>query len=167
MTSYYINGSTDYNQVIISAGSEGQVLCSHGTAEPPDFRDPPIALSTYNSVLDSGEAVSMSSGTTANITSLSLPAGTYSVSGIVVVAGSVLTLGAQTAGISTTSETMPTIGNGAVITQFPGILTNISLSIPQYLLTLESTTTVYLVASVVFTVGTITSYGRLTALKVA
>ncbi|MBU9359754.1 hypothetical protein KTE52_25785 [Burkholderia multivorans] len=108
-------------------------------------------------------AQSMTSSTAMNITSLSLPAGDYDVSGV----GCITATGAttnMTVGISTTSATLGALGT------YAGMSFTISatgggtcIATPQVPLQLSTTTTVYLIGLGAFSSGTMTSTGKIIA----
>lgn len=123
---------------------------------------------TQSSAIASGSAVSLTTATPANVTSISLTAGTWSISALVQFGGTPTVTGAQQGSISTTSATHGTLGNnsaqaGWLTANFAS--SNVPVSVPGYILTVGSTTTVYLVASGTFGAGSMTAYGRISAIK--
>ena len=116
-----------------------------------------------------GSAVSLTvSGTAYNITSISLTPGIWDVSCVGQYSGVAVTGTNFRVAISTTSATMGTVGDNDVASPTaPNTNSGLSLVIPQYRIELAATTTVYLVARAVFTVGTPTVFGRLSAVRVA
>jgi len=121
-----------------------------------------------SSTIASGSAISITSGTPINITSISLTAGDWDVTintsfhsaastnTTILLAGISTTTGALNTnpGFLTTFVCTPTVmGSGADIT----------LNVPPMRLSLSGTTTVFLVAEGVFTVSTMTSYGIIQA----
>lgn len=113
-----------------------------------------------------GTPVSLSNNTQTNVTSISLTAGIWDVTGIVGFQGATTGTVCQ-ASISTTSATGGTRGDNSV--QFPFLSQaniDLDLTIPSYRLTLTTTTTVYLVAFMLYTVGTGTTFGRISATRV-
>lgn len=139
-TSADITGTTTNNNA--AAGYIGEVISSN------------IAV---------GSAVSITSGTPANITSISLTAGDWDVSGWVSdnPAGTTTT---QTfgCGISTTSATL---GTGQTKLNNLSVGAGLSVQMPcaTQRLSLASTTTVYLVVLASFSVSTMSAYGYITA----
>ena len=117
-----------------------------------------------------GSAVTLTTGTTANVTSISLTAGDWDISGNVWTnpAGATIQTLAD-AGISTTSASFPSSpGNGAS-TQLPyTAATGAAIGIPtgKMRLSLSATTTVFLVANVNFSAGTNAAYGFIGARRV-
>lgn len=114
-----------------------------------------------------GTAVSMTTGTVANVTSISLTAGDWDVTGSVVwqCAGST-TMSAWNAGISTTSATLPTTP-GPNTTSGGGFVTTAGsfqcLPVPSQRINISTTTTVFLTANAAFSVSTLTTSGTITA----
>lgn len=115
----------------------------------------------------SGSAVSMTSGGTINITSLSLTAGDWDVSGVVaILAASTTQFRAIEGGIGTTSAAIPDLATGASAiiaysSQTPGI--NFGFPVGPTRISLAATTTVYLCASAVFSAPGCLGYGFLRA----
>lgn len=110
----------------------------------------------------------LSTGTPANITSVSLTAGIWDVSGAIEFvpgAGCVNTV--TKCSISTVSATNGTTGDnlfqGSVAVA--GTRDGFAM-VPQYRLTLTTTTTTYLVADSSFSGGTLTGFGRISATRV-
>lgn len=128
------------------------------------------AASTYvgeliSSTVATGSSVSLSTGTAANVTSVSLTAGDWDCSGVVD-----YTFGATTSytiaqqGVSTTSAT---IGAQDSFTMFettatvPTASVDPAWSIPVVRVSVASTTTTYLVAKATFSISTLKAYGTL------
>lgn len=117
------------------------------------------------SSIASGSAVALTTATPANLTSIgSLPAGSYMVTGNPTFTGTPTISGALIASIGTTSATLGTIGIEAVSQVW--LSTNftagdISLPVPQFLITLPSTGTIYLVCQGTFSAGSLSVYGSL------
>lgn len=121
------------------------------------------------SVVEQASAVSLSTGTAANVTSLSLTAGDWQLSGFVaIVPGATTNIVSSFNGISTTSATFgaaDTINTNA-INSAAGVVygaNNIRASTQVLRFSLSSTTTVYLVANCNFTVSTADVFGTLRA----
>lgn len=117
-----------------------------------------------------GSAVSLTTSTSANVTSISLTAGDWDVWGNVWFnpAGTT-TIAAVQGAISTTSATMPTApGNGADTILQASFATGAAQGIPvgQRTISLSGTTTVYLVALSSFGVSTMGAYGSIYARRV-
>lgn len=134
-----------------------------GTPPPVSYRGQQIS-----SVIASGSAITLSNGTPQNITSINLTAGVWDVSALAMFNGALT--GTQLAlGIGTTTNSLTGVNfgdNGTATPTMPTASSVQNLSIPQYRVVISSTTTYYLVASAAFTVGTCTTYGRLSAVRV-
>jgi hypothetical protein len=113
-----------------------------------------------------GSSVSLTAGTQTNVTSISLTAGIWDVSTICQFQG--ITTGTQLdSGPNTTSATLGTSGDNSVEDIFPATtVSNKVQTVPAWRVTLSTTTTVYLVARVSYTVGAATAYGRISATRV-
>jgi hypothetical protein len=120
-----------------------------------------------SSLVASGSAISLSTGTAANITSISLTAGDWDVSGVSSFAGASATMSQTVGGISTTSATLPTDG-----TQIYSADQTVALSVTNAVsifpkqITVSTATTVYLVGKVTFSAGTVTGFGAIRARRV-
>lgn len=114
-----------------------------------------------------GSPVSLNNGAPAtNVTSISLTAGIWDISGVVGFQGAT-TGGYMVASLSTTSATLGTEGDNAIYFPFQSqATTEACLTIPPWRLTITATTTIYLVAQESFTVGTGTAFGRISATRV-
>jgi hypothetical protein len=114
-----------------------------------------------------GSATSLTSGTAKTITSITLTAGDWMISGnigFIAASGTLPTI--LTSSISTTTNTQATSPNGGGFTQFQlafaATSTNV-LPIAPTRFNITSTTTYFLVATATFTVSTLTGYGSITA----
>lgn len=119
-------------------------------------------------VTATGTGVSLTSSTPANITSISLTAGDWDVSGFVVhlAAASTIINGAFT-GISTTSATLPSQPNyGGMNGLSLTANSQMAVNAPVQRLSLSATTTVYLVSNAQFTTSTLTATGTIRARRV-
>lgn len=117
-----------------------------------------------SSLVAIGSPQSLTNNTAANITSISLTAGDWDVYALPSVAETTSTVTARTAGISTTTATLPSDGSeGYNGTQ--SVVTSETNSIPvtRVRLSLSGTTTVYLVVKVTFSAGTAGGFGSLNA----
>lgn len=124
-----------------------------------------------------GSAVALVTGVTSNVTSISLTAGDWDVSGTVDLNFAATTSYTQlTAGISLTSATLAgqagggglgTDPNSAFATpaQVPTALP-FSIEIAPVRISLSATTTVFLVANATFTVSTLAAFGTIRARRV-
>ena len=122
-----------------------------------------------SSVILVGSAVSLTTATASNITSISLTAGDWDVWGSIWTAPSAGTITTKIqGGIGLTTGALPsTPASGAsynVLTGFTSAATEVVvLSVPDTRVSLASTTTIYLVASVAFSVSTLKGYGNIYA----
>lgn len=115
----------------------------------------------------SGSAVSLTTATSANVTSISLTAGDWDVEGSVNVAAVGGTFTSRGAGINTTSATIPTDGSELLNTTLTTAQNvTIPFSATRVRISVSSTTTVYLVTRATFAAGTVTAYGQITARRV-
>jgi hypothetical protein len=117
----------------------------------------------------SGSAISLTSPNAADVTSISLTAGDWDVSGNVgylAAGGTVVTI--RRAAIHTVSATIPTAPNGGAFHFWQGSVTGLNAVLPTgtMRLSLSATTTVYLSASSTFTTSTQTAYGFIGARRV-
>jgi len=108
-----------------------------------------------SSSIPSGSAVPLTSGTAANVTSVSLTAGDWECAGNAISNPSGATQTLMSAYLNTTSATAPTLpGGGGVVNWNSSSVSNIAIGLPPTRFLLSSTTTVYLAASVTFSGGT-------------
>jgi len=123
---------------------------------------------TIESKVASGSAVSLTTTTAANVTSISLTAGIWDVSFMACFTGGAIT-GSQTiAAISSVSATLGTNGdNQCSAPTVPTAGSDWTLTVPQFRISLSATTTYYAVVRATFTVGTVSAYGRISATRVA
>lgn len=114
----------------------------------------------------SGSPVSLTSGTGAEVASISLPAGNWDISAIAFLGpGSGTSVSACTFGIGF-SATAPTQDSGRRLDGCPNtqVFSNSTgYALPLVRMSLSSTTTVYLNAVATFTVSTLSAYGTITA----
>lgn len=118
-----------------------------------------------------GSAVSLVSATTKTITSISLTAGDWDVTGMVGFNGAATTLvTAFDAGVSLVNNTLPGTtdhifwgfaSGTAAFAQYPS-----SFTVPRLRVSVSVTTTVYLVADATFTVSTCTAFGKIEARRI-
>lgn len=186
-TTYTVTGAASWSTGVDNSDSDAFVLSS-GTAlgtnnnirvdtDGGQYRGkntntaPPAGFigEHIRALVDITAPVSISpSGTTVNVTSISLTAGIWDVSIVMNFRGSQITQG--TTAISIVSATIP--GNAAEPdaqqTEITAVATNgvFPISIPAYRMTLSATTTVYLVAFAAFSGGTASAAGRISATRV-
>lgn len=119
------------------------------------------------SLIAVGSAAALTTNTTLNVTSISLTAGDWDVSGNVNFTDGTATVAARSGGITTTSATIPTDGSevylGANVVGSTE-LNSVTPSIKR--VSIAGTTTVYLVARATFTVGTVSAFGKISARRV-
>lgn len=114
-----------------------------------------------------GSAVSFTTATSMNITSISLTAGDWDVMGGVNYNETVATVSARTASIGTTSATLATDGSeGYCGVQSTLVTEKNSIDLPRKRISISGTTTVYLVGSCTFAAGTSTGFGFINARRV-
>jgi hypothetical protein len=115
-----------------------------------------------------GSAVSLTTVTTANVTSISLTAGDWDVWGVAnYTGGATTTVNRCDAGIGTTSATLPT-PPGMFGTVIPGGIAaigfdNLTVSIMPDRVSLASTTTFFMSTQCAFGTSTLAAYGKLIA----
>lgn len=119
-----------------------------------------------------GSPVSLTNNTSANMTSISLTAGDWDVSGQVNFALTGATATSHQIGISATTATLPTQAGGSGIgtdplASFPIPMTALSgtldVGVGPVRVSLSSTTTIYIVAFALFSGGTEVVYGTIRA----
>ena len=119
-----------------------------------------------------GSAVALTTTINANVTSISLTAGDWDVSGLIAFDGDATTLVQNLiGGASTTSATLSgTLDYATLAFNSTGLALYTSqdprIALPVLRFSLSSTTTVYLVAASRFTVSTHTAYGQISARRV-
>lgn len=129
-----------------------------------------ITLATQSSSIATGVSVPINTATPNNVTSISLSAGKWSISGLVQFKGNPTVSGPQIASISITSATNGTLGDNSASSVFLSTsftVGDISVVVPDYILTLVTPTTVFLVAQATFSGGTLSAYGRISAIKLS
>ena len=122
---------------------------------------------TISSALGSGSAVALSTGTAANITTISLTAGDWDVTGqVAFLFVATTTVTGLAGGVNTVSATLPGFNTGTSQTIYssfaPGAQV-ITQTVPRQRISLASTSTVFLIAQAVFAVSTLSAYGSITA----
>jgi hypothetical protein len=109
---------------------------------------------------------SVSNNTAMNITSISVTPGVWDISAVGVLAGTI-TGTVSRISISATSATNGSEGDNQVsFPTSPTTAADVCLTIPSFRVTLTATTTYYLVGFALFTVGTMTAIGRISATRV-
>ncbi len=121
------------------------------------------------SVVLSGSATSLATGTAKTITSISLPAGDWDVNGTiyyVIAASTTITLlYAAMSGTTNTQDSVPGKFAQQIFASFAPSST-MSLTLPPYRLSLAGTTSQFLVAQATFATSTMTAYGIIRARRV-
>jgi hypothetical protein len=143
------------------AGSVGEVVCAQVTNGGS-----PAGCATNTST-----PVSLTTGTAANVTSISLTAGDWDVRGEVVTSvNASTTIGAVSGWISTTSATLPAGTSQGASWTFLSLPFSTgqgtAISLAPMRLSLSSTTTVYLSAYSIFGVSTMSAFGHIDARRV-
>lgn len=150
------NGIVSCNQIL--ATNIDTIQTSSGVPAAGHLGEP------VQSLVAVGSAVSLTTATTANVTSISLTAGDWRVSGNVNYTSTTATVTGKLAGISSTSVTMPTDGsevpNG---TQMTLLSAKDGTALPEKIFHLSGTTTVYLEGQATFSAGSVSAYGQITA----
>jgi hypothetical protein len=122
-----------------------------------------------SATVGSGSPVAATTAVAVNVTSISLTAGDWDVSGLVgvVPAGSTVVQSVQ-GGISTTSATQPSLalGGGFLMPGLAQAGTGVAGAIAPFRESLSGTTTVYLVCTTGFTVSTNGCYGTIRARRI-
>lgn len=120
-----------------------------------------------SNAIGSGSAISLTTSTPANITSISLTAGDWDVWGNIAFSpGATTTVSNLIASIGTTSASVGGFSQAASQLPFPAsFVPNLVISVlpPAQRLSLSATTTVYLVANSSFATSTLSAYGSLNA----
>jgi len=133
--------------------------------------NPPSAAfigEVINNFVAFASAVSITTGSTVNITSVTLTPGVWNLSSLVGFAGGAITGTSFRSSISSASATIDanfglyTTGNSLA----PTALQNQHQAIPPVRINLSSSTTYYLTAYAVYTVGSVTAYGSINAYRV-
>jgi hypothetical protein len=123
-----------------------------------------------------GSAVSLTTNTAANVTSITLTAGDWDISGVIDFNPAATTSVTNiTTSVSLTSATVSGQTGGSGLGTDPTMIWNQAASVPAAVMAMEvpavrlsitATTTVYLVAKSTFTVSTMTAYGTIRANRV-
>lgn len=109
--------------------------------------------------------VSLTTATTANVTSISLTAGDWDVTGLVNFSPSV-GMSVTLAGISTTSATLGALGTVSRDSATSAIFSVVAAPTPVVRISIASTTTVFLVCQALFASGTVDATGVIRARRV-
>lgn len=162
-----INGVSTY--VINTNGGSAQFI-NTGTGTYAVLDQTKLNIGdTVVSTVASGSAVTLTTATPANVTSISVPPGKYAISGVINYNGAITVSGPQLASVNTTSATIGNQGDNAVSAVWLATQVaagDVTLSVPSWILTVTTTTTVYLVAQTTFSGGTSKAYGRISAVRI-
>jgi hypothetical protein len=120
-----------------------------------------------SSIIPTGSAVSLTTATAANVTSISLTAGDWDVVGHANMSAAAATVTAMSAGVTPTTATVPTDGSeaysGVMLTAGTGLDT---ITPSRKRVSLSATTTIYLVAKATFSAGSVSAFGQINARRV-
>lgn len=155
---FFQNSKTVNATTTIATSFEG--LVGHS----PEFGSLGYQVRSY---IAPGSAITLTTATPANITSIGIPAGTWDVSAIGGFNGTITGTRFDLS-INNTSATLSTnFGDQSTnIGVSPTVGSDVGLSIPSFRVFLTTPTTYYLVAEGTFTIGTLTAYGRISATRV-
>lgn len=132
-----------------------------------DAADSGVVGQLVSSYVATGSAVSLTTATSTDVTSISLTAGDWDVEANININYGSATTTAFSGAIHTTSATLPTDGSevysGLQLTTTTAVE---SVAVPRKRISLSSTTTVYLVARPTFSAGTAAAFGGITARRV-
>jgi hypothetical protein len=118
-------------------------------------------------IRSAASAVSVSVGIATNITSISLTAGVWDISGIGQLTNTGANLSEIRLAISANSASFTgTVDGDSSIQMETSLSTLLSASVPSYRVVLTASTTYYLVGQAVFALGTTTAAGRISATRV-
>lgn len=158
------NGGTG---VTTSTGSGATVLGTSPTLTTPNIVGTTAggnaaAGSVGEYITSSVTGVSLTSNTFTNITSISLTAGDWDVSGAILLSGSASIITNAAGGANSTSATL-----GAAGTYFQyadaSLASTIGLAIPTQRFSLSATTTIFLIAFAGFATGSVSAFGKISA----
>lgn len=116
-----------------------------------------------------GAPVSLTTGTPANITSITLTAGIWDISAIIQYGAAAGTSVTQSyLSVGTTSATLDGTSGDSLIQFTHNAIVNLQngIALPAFRVTLSGSTTYYLVAQTTFTVSTRSAWGRISATRV-
>ena len=155
-----------YNVFSTTNGASYQAFWNYVTGGGDWYYDGQYAVS--NAVQGVASAVALTTGTAANITSLTLPPGDWDISGKVdFTGGATTTVTYLSSGFSQVSATLPTdyaaqssVGN---LSGTPFANVNYTQIIPTYRVNISTSTTFYLVAKAAFAVSTCSAFGIIQA----
>lgn len=150
---------------LLASGTAGTIINGTGTNDSAAAGKVGEFIS---STVASGSAVSLTTGTPANVTSISLTAGDWDVRGVVYYKqGAATTVTYTYASISSVSATVAGLDGSTVGTVGAGgNAVDWAVSVPSFRVSVSATTTIYLVAQSGFAVSTSAAYGAIAARRV-
>lgn len=155
--------ATQANIVTLSKSSGVAV---HGTNTNDDANTGYVG-EYISDVVSSGSSVPLTTDVDANVASIDLTEGDWDIFGVIVFSASGLTGTSYIGGVSTTSAAQGNVGDTAVQTSLtPTDSTDTALAIPTTRVSIDTPTTVYLVATATFSAGIAVSYGRISARRI-
>jgi hypothetical protein len=115
----------------------------------------------------SGAPVTVNNSTITNITNISLTPGIWDVTGILGFSNTAITGTNFAMSVNTVSATLGTTGDNVTSSgTAPSVAANLFLTVPAWRVTISATTICYLIAYAVYTVGSLTAFGRISATRV-
>lgn len=158
--------------VAISSGAHAGGLSNPNNTQLPATAGNYVAPAGFlgekiQSVIATGSSVSLTTGTAANVTSISLTAGNwlvfatceYNIGGTTTVTYAACSVSPTTAALNGSAVSLATVPGGSVT-----ILAG--LPSPTQIISVTSTTSEFLVAQAAFAVSTMTVYGSITAIRI-
>ena len=165
----YLNGVTASADITITGVFTCAGIVSSGVIDGSDAASGKLG-EALRSAIALANAVSLTTATYADVTSITLTAGDWDISGMVSFGGGPITGTGTRAGFGTSagnSSTGLVLGdNEAISTLIPSATEDPTLVIPTWRKNVTSNTTIYLKAFATFTVGAPTAYGRISARRV-
>lgn len=159
LTAPTISGTTSLTGTVTVSGQ----LIGKGTATNDSAATGYIG-EFITATIASGSAVSLTTATTANVTSISLTAGDWDVSGVVDYTANVATvIQSMKQGTSATTATLGAQDTFSTLVLGASVTTDPANVAPTVRISLASTTTIYLVANASFTISTLSAYGTISA----
>lgn len=169
-TDYTVANITGSNGVAVTNGAGTIALAATSSIPGTTTNDNATAgnVGEYvESKVASGSAVSLTTATSTNITSISLTAGDWDVTGNINYIGASATITGKISGISSTSATLPTDGTEVYSGVNVTLLNNTDgTTLATKRISISGTTTVYLVGQTTFSAGTVTAFGYISARRV-
>ncbi len=162
-------GTLNYSSIAFSNSSLINTTTQFGgVAQGIQFQAPSAGFlgEQIRATVTQAAAITLTTLTSANVTSISLTAGIWDVSGVICY-GNGATGNSFASAITSVSAGLGTAGdNGIGGTASPTALQDMSYTIPSFRFTLTATTTIYLVAFAAVVAGTMKAYGRISGTRV-